>query len=401
MLATLKRYPSSINLLLGASLVLTLARAITLPYLVIYLSGHFGLSVADIGLAIGSTLIIGSLLSLYGGFLVDRMSSYQLILIGCGVFSGGFLGAYLAPVLWLFYLCLVLINLAYAVIDIAVKSGFGSLLPMDRRSEAFSLKYTLTNIGYAVGPFLGAGVAALDMSLPFLLSAGLGVGFSLVYFVWGDRRLTSAGPGLQPTPFLAVGRLLLRDYRLVCFTLGGLLSAVVFGQFTAYLSQYLVVTTTPQETYRIISTVVATNALMVISLQYSIGKRISHRHLNLWLAGGLGMFILGLAGFALSTTLLLWVLSMAIFTVGEIIVFPAEYMFIDNIAPSHLRGMYYAAQNLSNVGAALGPVLCGIVLAMQPAHYIFYMLAMFVIAGGMLYLLGVSISAAVTTEVEN
>lgn len=401
MLATLKRYPSSINLLLGASLVLTLARAITLPYLVIYLSGHFGLSVADIGLAIGSTLIIGSLLSLYGGFLVDRMSSYQLILICCGVFSGGFLGAYLAPVLWLFYLCLVLINLAYAVIDIAVKSGFGSLLPMDRRSEAFSIKYTLTNIGYAVGPFLGAGVAALDMSLPFLLSAGLGVGFSLVYFVWGDRRLTSAGPGLQPTPFLAVGRLLLRDYRLVCFTLGGLLSAVVFGQFTAYLSQYLVVTTTPQETYRIISTVVATNALMVISLQYSIGKRISHRHLNLWLAGGLGMFILGLAGFALSTTLLLWVLSMAIFTVGEIIVFPAEYMFIDNIAPSHLRGMYYAAQNLSNVGAALGPVLCGIVLAMQPAHYIFYMLAMFVIAGGMLYLLGVSISAGVTTEVEN
>lgn len=401
MLATLKRYPSSINLLLGASLVLTLARAITLPYLVIYLSGHFGLSVADIGLAIGSTLIIGSLLSLYGGFLVDRMSSYQLILICCGVFSGGFLGAYLAPVLWLFYLCLVLINLAYAVIDVAVKSGFGSLLPVDRRSEAFSIKYTLTNIGYALGPFLGAGVAALDMSLPFLLSAGLGVGFSLVYFVWGDRRLASAGTGLQPTPFLAVGRLLLRDYRLVCFTLGGLLSAVVFGQFTAYLSQYLVVTTTPQEAYRIISTVVATNALMVISLQYSIGKRISHRHLNLWLAGGLGMFILGLAGFALSTTLLLWVLSMAIFTVGEIIVFPAEYMFIDNIAPSHLRGMYYAAQNLSNVGAALGPLLCGMVLAMQPAHYIFYMLAMFVIAGGMLYLLGVSISAGVTTEVEN
>jgi MFS family permease len=401
MLATLKRYPCTVNLLLAASLVLTLARAITLPYLVIYLSGTFGLSVADIGLVIGSTLIIGSLLSLYGGFLVDRMSRYQLILIGCSVFSGGFLGAYLAPLLWLFYLCLVLINLAYAVIDIAVKSGFGSLLPVDRRSEAFSIKYTLTNIGYAVGPFLGAGVAALDISLPFLLSAGLGAGFFMVYFLWGDRRLANVGTSLQPTPFLAVGRLLLRDYRLVCFTLGGLLSAVVFGQFTAYLSQYLVVTTTPQETYRIISTVVATNALMVISLQYSIGKRISHRHLNLWLAGGLGMFILGLAGFALSTTLLLWVLSMAIFTVGEIIVFPAEYMFIDNIAPSHLRGMYYAAQNLSNVGAALGPVLCGMVLATQPVHYIFYMLAMFVIAGGMLYLLGVSISAGVTTESEN
>ncbi|NMX56118.1 MFS transporter [Pseudomonas sp. WS 5146] len=388
MLATLKNYPATLNLLLSASLILTLARAITLPYLVIYLSSHFGLSIADIGLVIGSTLIIGSLLSLYGGFLVDRMSSYRLILLFCGVFTLGFLGAPIAPALWLFYLCLVLVNLAYAVIDIAVKAGFGSLLPVDQRSEAFSIKYTLTNIGYAVGPFLGAGLAAVDASLPFLMSAGLGAGFLFIYFVWGDRRLETAQANQPPVAFLAVATLLLRDYRLVCFTLGGLLSAVVFGQFTAYLSQYLIVTTTPQETYRIISTIVATNALTVISLQYSLGKRISPRYLNRWLAAGLSLFIVGLGGFALSTTLLMWVLSMAIFTLGEIIVFPAEYMFIDNIAPNHLRGMYYAAQNLGNVGAALGPVLCGWVLATQPAYSMFYMLVVFVVGGGLMYFLG-------------
>ncbi|MGE7956182.1 MFS transporter [Pseudomonas sp. NPDC089530] len=391
MLATLRNYPATVNLLLSASLVLTLARAITLPYLVIYLSGNFHLSIADIGLVIGSTLIIGSLLSLYGGFLVDRMSSFRLILVCTGVFTAAFLGTFAARDLWLFYLCLVAINLAYAVIDIAVKSGFGSLLPVAGRSEVFSIKYTLTNIGYAVGPFLGAGVARLDIGLPFLLSAGLGAGFFFIYFVWGDRGLAGAGASQQPTHFLAVGRLLLRDRRLVCFTLGGLLSAVVFGQFSAYLSQYLVVTTTPETTYRIISTIVATNALTVISLQYLIGRRISQEHLNLWLAAGLAMFLLGLAGFALATSLVFWVLAMVIFTVGEIIVFPAEYMFIDHIAPSHLRGMYYGAQNLSNLGAALGPVLCGMVLATQPADYIFYMLMLFIVAGGGLYFLGASL----------
>ena len=390
MLTTLKNYPTTINLLLSASLILTLARAITLPYLVIYLSGSFSLSVADIGLVIGSTLIIGSLLSLYGGFLVDKMSSYRLILAFSGVFTLGFLGTFLARELWLFYSCLVLINLAYAVIDIAIKSGFGSLLPVTDRSEVFSIKYTLTNIGYAVGPFLGAGMAKLDLSLPFLLSAGLGAGFFFIYFVWGNRDLNATDSAQKPVPFLAVGKLLLQDYRLVCFTLGGLLSAVVFGQFTAYLSQYLVVTITPESTYQIISTVVATNALMVISLQYSIGRKISHRHLNLWLVAGLSMFMLGLAGFALSTSILLWVISIAIFTVGEIIVFPAEYMFIDKIAPDNLRGMYYGAQNLSNLGAALGPVLCGIVLATQPPHYIFYMLALFIVAAGLFYFLGAS-----------
>lgn len=390
MLTTLKNYPTTVNLLLSASLILTLARAITLPYLVIYLSGRFSLNVADIGLVIGSTLIIGSLLSLYGGFLVDKMSSYRLILGFSGLFTLGFLGTFLARDLWLFYSCLVLINLAYAVIDIAIKSGFGSLLPVTGRSEVFSIKYTLTNIGYAVGPFLGAGMAKLDISLPFLLSAGLGAGFFFIYFVWGDRDLNAIDDARKPAPFLVVGKLLLQDYRLVCFTLGGLLSAVVFGQFTAYLSQYLVITTSPESTYQVISTIVATNALMVISLQYSIGKKISHRHLSLWLAAGLSMFMMGLAGFALSTSILLWVISMAIFTVGEIIVFPAEYMFIDKIAPDNLRGMYYGVQNLSSLGAALGPVLCGVVLATQPPHYIFYMLALFIVVGGLFYFLGAS-----------
>ncbi|TLG88638.1 MFS transporter, partial [Pseudomonas edaphica] len=53
-----------------------------------------------------------------------------------------------------------------------------------------------------------------------------------------------------------------------------------------------------------------------------------------------------------------------------------------------LRGMYYAAQNLGNVGAALGPVLCGWVLATQPAYSMFYMLVVFVVAGGLMYFLG-------------
>lgn len=394
MLATLKTYPTTVNLLLSAALILTLARAITLPYLVIYLSDGFGLSVADIGLVIGSTLIIGSLLSLYGGFLVDRLCGYRLILACTSVFSLGFLGTFLARDLWLFYLCLVLINLAYAVIDIAIKSGFGNWLPVASRSEVFSIKYTLTNVGYAVGPFLGAGFASLDTSLPFLLSAGLGAGFFFLYLVWGDKHPTQPAASQKPPPFLAVGKRLLRDSRLVCFTLGGLLSAVVFGQFTAYLSQYLVVTTSAETAYRTISTLVATNAVMVISLQYTLGRRISARHLHLWLTSGLGLFLLGLAGFAVSTTLPVWMLSMAIFTLGEIIVFPAEYLFIDTIAPNHLRGMYYGAQNLGNLGAAMGPVLCGLMLATQPAQWMFSMLALFVVAGGGFYALGASLSKA-------
>ncbi|WP_084379227.1 MFS transporter [Pseudomonas mucidolens] len=393
MLTTIRNYPRTVKLLLSATLMLTLAKAITFPYMVIYLSSHFALGISEVGLVIGSSLIVGSLLSVYGGFLVDRVNSYRLLLGLSLLFVLGFVGTLLARELWLFYSCLILINLAYAVIDIAVKAGFASLLPLEARSEVFSIKYTLTNIGYAVGPFFGAMIAKADMSLPFVLSAVLGVGFFLLYWRWGDRTLATVDTTQKPVSFLAVGRVLLRDHRLVCFTLGGLLSAVVFGQFTAYLSQYLVTTSSAEYTYTVISAILTTNAVLVIALQYVIGRQISHRHLSRWLILGLGMFMLGVIGFALSTSVWWWVMSMAVFTVGEIIVFPAEYMFIDRIAPDSLRGMYYGAQNLSNLGAALGPVLCGLVLASLPAHYMFYMLAMFIVGGGMFYFIGSSLQS--------
>jgi MFS family permease len=394
MLATIRNYPRTVNLLLSATLILTLARAITFPYLVIYLSSHFSLSITEVGLVMGSSLVVGSLLSVYGGFLVDRINSYRLLLGLSALYVVGFIGTVVAQNIWTFYTCLILINLAYAVIDIAVKAGFASLLPEEARSEVFSIKYTLTNIGYAVGPFFGAMVAKLDISLPFMFSTLLGAVFFLLYWRWGDRTLVTVDATQKPVAFLAVGRVLLRDYRLVCFTVGGLLSAVVFGQFVAYLSQYLVTTTTAEYTYTIISAVLTTNAVLVIALQYVIGRRISHRHLSRWLIFGLSMFMLGLIGFALSTSVLYWVLAMAVFTVGEIVVFPAEYMFIDRIAPDHLRGMYYGAQNLCNLGGALGPVLCGLVLASLPAHYMFYMLGMFIVAGGVFYFIGSSLKAS-------
>jgi MFS family permease len=369
-----------------------MGRAITLPYMVIYLSSNFTLGVSDIGLVVGSAMLVGSLLSVYGGYLTDKISSYRLILSFTGFFTLGFIGMCVTAHLWMFFLFLVAFNFAYSVIDIVVKAAFGKLLPEAERGKVFSVRYSLINIGYAVGPFIGAGFAHMDMKLPFLISAALGVGTFLTYMIWGDRTLTPTDRASPPISFASVRRILLKDYRLVCFTIGGALSAVAFGQFTGYISQYLVTTSTPEFTYQVISAVVAVNATVVICLQYVVGKRITNEHLNRWLTGGFSLFLLGGVGFALSTSVLHWALAVGIFTVGEVIVFPAEYMFIDRIAPEHLRGMYYGAQNLSSLGGALGSVLCGFALASQPPHFMFYMLAAFIVAGGCFYLIGASFS---------
>ncbi|WP_442112829.1 MFS transporter [Pseudomonas sp. NUPR-001] len=388
MLDAVKRYAPQVRLLLATTFVLTLARAITLPYLVVYLAENFALDISGIGLMIGGALIVASLLSLYGGYLIDTLRSYTVIIVSTLVFTLAFIAAIASRELSLFFISLVLINLTLAVVDIAAKAGFCALLPLEERSEVFSIKYTLSNVAYAVGPFIGVALVTLDGHLPFLLSAALGLLICLCYRHWGERSARAQLEGNPQAGFLSIGGQLLKDRRLICFTLGGALSAVVFGQFTAYLSQYLVVTSNPSEAARYISYLVATNAVTVIALQYVIGRRISSRQLMPWLLAGMALFLVGLLGFSVAQTLLVWCLAMLVFTLGEIIVIPAEYMFIDSIAPEHLRGVYYGAQNLSNLGAALGPVICGFALAHLVPVATFYLLIAAVVLAALFYYLG-------------
>ena len=49
-------------------------------------------------------------------------------------------------------------------------------------------------------------------------------------------------------------------------------------------------------------------------------------------------------------------------------------MFIDFIAPPHLKGSYYGVQSLSNLGGAINPVMCGFLLSYAPPPVMFLVL---------------------------
>ncbi|PYC22869.1 MFS transporter [Pseudomonas mosselii] len=389
MLRALKGYPAAVRLLLFTTFTLTMARAITLPYLVVYLSTHLGLSVGQTGLLVGGAMLLASMLSLYGGHLVDTLRSHTLIVACTSVFALAFVGIVASTSAALFFCFLVVAYLAQTVVDIAAKAGFCALLAENRRGEVFAIKYTFNNIAWAAGPMLGVLLIEADDHLPFVVSALIGLGLSLVYYRLGERSLLSLREDRPAAGFAQVALGMLRDRRLVCFTLGGVLSAVVFGQFTAYLSQYLVVTLNdPAEVARLAGYLVTTNALAVIGLQYLIGRRITRQHLMPWLMAGMAMFAAGLLGFSVAASAPAWCLAMLVFTLGEIIVIPAEFMFIDLIAPEHLRGVYYGAQNLSNLGAGLGPILVGLALGHVVPVTVFYLLIGSVMLAAVFYWLG-------------
>jgi MFS family permease len=252
----------------------------------------------------------------------------------------------------------------------------------------FSVKYTLTNIGFAAGPFLGVMLAKVSPGVPFAAAGLVGAVFVLAYALLGEKLSTPVASAPAEQGFFKVLGYLFKDYRLVCFTLGGLLSVIVFGQFSAYLSQYLLVTSSPEHTYQVINYLVTTNACVVIGLQYLVGSRINQGNLFRMLCLGMLFFLVGLVGFSVAEQVPVWVIAMIVFTVGEIIIIPTEYLFIDYIAPAHLRGIYYGAQNLSNLGAALGPVLCGLALSLYQPQVMFYVLCLCVVLATGFYYMG-------------
>ena len=101
-------------------------------------------------------------------------------------------------------------------------------------------------------------------------------------------------------------------------------------------------------------------------------------------------FVIGLVGFIFSgNSLLLWGMSAAVFTVGEIIYAPGEYMLIDHIAPPEMKASYFSAQSLGWLGAAINPLVSGVVLTSLPPSSLFVILALVIIAAWVLMLKGI------------
>jgi MFS family permease len=376
-------YSPLIRRLLICSLTIVVSRAITSPLLTLFVSDKLGLNQQDVGLLLGIAVFVATLLSLYGGYIIDRFEKRRLLILSMASSAVGLVLLTIAENLYLTTITLIVTETATSLFLIGSKAILSDNLPVGQRAKAFSLSYTLTNIGYAVGPMLGVLIAGAFASAPFLIAAA--IAFFSIFLMTGIAKDPARSPVTgQAQSFLKILITLKNDRTLILFTAGCLLSTVVHGRFTFYLSQYLLVTSNPQHTMEIMAALLACNAISVILLQYQIGRFLKREQLRQWIVAGTGLFILGLIGFSLADSLVSWCVAMFIFTLGEIIIYPAEFLFVDTLAPEELRGSYYGAQNLAALGGALSPVICGFMLMHTPAPTMFYALSALAALGGLL-----------------
>ncbi|MEA9389254.1 MFS transporter [Acerihabitans sp. TG2] len=377
----MKGFPPVIRALLLTSLVLTIGRGLTLPFFAIYLSQQRHFAPERIGMVLGASLTLGIVFSLYGGYLVDRFNKHRLILCAMAAFALSFFLLPFSTGTASMIGLLALVNSAYSLYSITLKASIAEWLSVERRIQAFSANYTLVNVGWAIGPPLSVVLAKSSSVLPFYLSGLLAAAATLT-LVWllpryGHPPLASTAdhPVADKINFRQTLDTLRRDKRLIYFTLGGALGCLVIGQFASCISQYLIVAFDSEFAYQVVGIILPVNAGIVITLQYIISRNIRRETLMRWLMVGSLFFLIGLVGFILANhSIVYWMIAVAIFSLGEIIITPVEYLFIDFIAPPHLKGSYYGMQSLSNLGGAANPLVTGLSLAYTPPLTLFYLL---------------------------
>lgn len=379
----------SIIALLASSLLLTIGRGATLPFMTIYLNSQYGMAVDQVGFAMTVAMTVGVFFSLGFGILADRFDKKRYMLIAIAIFVLSFIGIPLSHNAVLVVIFFSIINCAYSVFATVVKAYFSDTLAPTAKSKVFSLNYSFLNIGWTVGPPLGTLLVMQSSELPFWLAAGCAA-FPLVFIqLWVQRvRAKSDVEITQPWS----SSVLLHDKALLWFTLSGLLASFVSGSFASCISQYVMAVADNAFAQKVVALVLPVNAVIVVLFQYVIGRSLRASNIRPMMAVGTLCFVLGLLGFMSSgSQLWLWGLSAAVFTIGEIIYAPGEYMLIDHIAPPGMKASYFSAQALGWLGAAMNPLATGIILTTLPGWTLFAILAATIVLAWLMMLRGMQV----------
>jgi len=357
------------------------------PFLSILLYREYDLSATFIGLLLGGSMALSTLVSFYGGWLSDRFGRRSILLAGCLVAMLCFgLFGFSHTVFWL-GIGVMGSGLSSGLIDAPGKALMAdSLASAKARELALHLRYFLLNLGAALGPLLGVtlGINAQQETFLFLVVSYLLLALA---FGWGFRKAGSAakpgaaGPGLRDAI-----KVLLADRAFLLLVMANLLMVLVYSQFHSPLVQYLTRAGMPQVA-ELIALLVATNALTVVLLQFPLLRLLSRWPVRVRLHIGMALFLAAQLLFALGdpTVRSHWFGAVLLLSIGETILFPLLNVLIDQMAPPHLKGSYFGASALAGLGGAAGALLGGWILEQWSGQLLYVLMALLCVVTFWLY----------------
>ena len=371
--------PAPVRLLVVGTFVNKLGTFI-MPYLTLVLRREFRLEPGQLGLILAAQGV-GSLASiLVGGYLTDRLgrrTTLMLSLFGSGTLA---VAMGLAPSLSAFVLLLVAFGFLADLYRPAASAIIADVLPSAQRAVGFAGLRAAVNLGFSFGVALGGLIADWNWRMLFYADGLTTIAFGvIVYRLIGETRP-------QPGPSLAVAPAVDTPWRdgvfLQLAVTSLTFSMVLYSFFTVLPLTMTVSAGYPAAVYGIL---MAINGVLIAAFEMSIVNAL-RRYRRLRVAAG-GLLLTGL-GFALTGFVMHWawfLLTILVWTAGEILCGPQQTAFVADWAPAAARGRYLSVYQATwSVAVILNPLLLLPLHARLPEYAFWPVLAVLTLPSALL-----------------
>jgi MFS family permease len=340
-----------------------------MTFLALYLTGVRGLSVPAAGTVVSLWGLGGFMAAPIGGILADRWGRRPTLLLS--LFS--------APLaLALLYFA----NTPTTIAAAAVVYGFFSDLfrpanqamiadvvgPKDR-TRAFGILYWAINLGFAVAAIAGGTLAEHGYGWLFGLDGATTAACGLlIAFTIAETRPVAAAADADPPAQVAPRRhpwadlgVPLRDVQFVALCGLAVVWATVFQQFFVALPIDMREHGMSAKSYGFLMSL---NGILIITLQPFVLNHLGRLRRSQVLALGATLVGIGLGLNGVAHSAPLYALSIAVWTLGEIVQVPVLFAVIADLSPTASRGVYQGVFGMTWSSAmVVGPALGASVLS--------------------------------------
>jgi MFS family permease len=385
-LQRLKQFPRLMWILLFGSFITRGSYYMVWPFLAVILYEKFALSATQVGLILSTAATIAVLVSFIGSSLSDRFGRNQLMYASGVLYIISF--SLLAQVNSIsgYAVVITLCSIATALWRPLTSALIGDIIKDSKTRElAMQTLYFVVNVGCAVGPMLGVWLGLTGEQSSFNITA-LAFMLLLALLFWGFRTHDCIhGAKSDNAPVASyitdnsstdkidkkttqitrqkIYAVLSADKLFQCLILANILCMFIYAQMDTSLIQYLTRAKVP-DLLELISSLIFTNALVIISTQFILLRLMAHLPLIKRIQVGLILLMCSQIWLALNPMTLFWgwIGAIVVMSLAEAILFPTMNVHIDRLAPDHLRGVYFGAASLYELGFAIAPLGGGIIL---------------------------------------
>jgi MFS family permease len=327
-----------------------------MPLLALYLTGQRGLSIEQAGLVV-SLLGAGALLSgPVGGHFADRLGRRKTLVAALGL--GALAMLHLSVARTPLHICVAafLLGLLGEMYRPAVSAAIADVVPSADRARAYGILYWAVNIGFAVGSALGGAMSRHGWYLLFVGDAVTTLLYAGVVFRFVPETRPDHPVHGRREPLWAPAA----DVPFVAFCALITLVAFLFNQ--AFVTLPIAVSErglTPAS----YGSLIALNGVLIFLLQPAVSRKLAPYPRHRVLAAAAALVGLGFGMTALVHTLPGYALSIAVWTLGEIVMAGIGPTVAADAAPPAQRGAYQGLFQMSfGVASLTAPLLGSLVL---------------------------------------